>query len=186
VKSLEDSDRVTEPGKVSCNSEAGWPAADNGYFPAGQRDLGEIDGGVMRTLPVCKEPLQLADLDSLSDIPMRFANRALLLTLLFLGAYATADGGQEIGLPDDRDALCEVTILDSLDKRGDAYIDRAARNARLVLAMETSLRFGDGHRRRETQRHFTYVPDTLGRFLFWHLDWGQFHALGRVHRDSFP
>src|SRR5262249_25794946 len=92
-------------------------------------------------------------------------DHAVLLALALLRADAPADGRQQVGLLDRPDRPSEVAVGHEAQEARDVDADRAARDARLVLAGEAPHRLGAGLLGGVGARHLAGVADALGRVL---------------------
>src|SRR5450759_656652 len=184
VQRFEHGDGVTQLDEVTGHGEACGTAADDGHSLAARGWNLRDDRCVVLPFPVGQESFQLADLHSLSDVLVRLAHRAVLLTLVFLGAHTPADGWQQVGLLDDSYPGELVAGLDGLDEVGNAHADGAPFDTRLVGAMKAALRFLQRHCGGEPEGDLADVVDAFGRVLLGHDDRRQLQPSGSGHRDS--
>lgn len=91
--------------------------------------------------PVGHEPLEAADAHRL---PLDAAH-APALALVLLRAHPSADGGQRIGQGDLPVSAGKIPLRHLRDELRNPYVDRAARDARPVFAVEAALRLVHRH-----------------------------------------
>ena len=152
MQRLVNRDGVAHLGQVAGDGQTGGAGADD-------RDLVAVRGrlfgrgGVVLTVPVGNEPLQPADADGFA----LDAADALALALGFLRADTTADGRQRAGFGDDLVGGFKIAFRDLGDEAGDIDINRAARAAGVVFALQAALGFGHGHLGGVAERDFLEV-----------------------------
>ena len=157
VERLEHDRLVAEAPQVARAGQARRARADDGDAPAGRRaDGGQLDAALL-ALPVGQERLDLADRDGEAEVLVDLGHHAVLLALALLRADAPADGGQEVGLLDEPDRAAEVPLGHELQEPGHVDADRAARDARLVLAGEAAHGLGARLRGRVGERDLADV-----------------------------
>ena len=126
-------DLIAELGQIARAGKTGRAGADDCDSVAVG---GHLFGHLVRVLhrPVGDEALQTADADRLA----LDAAHALAFALLLLRADTAADGGQGAVFENLLIRALEVLLADQGDEIGDLDVDRAARHARGVLAVQTA------------------------------------------------
>ncbi len=152
MQRLEHRDLVAELAQIARTGQPRGAAADDrdlfAVIRQGFRGLGAVRHCIVR-----HETLEPADADGLA----LDAAHALLLALRLLRADAAANGGQRVGGADDLVGLHELTFRYELDKLRNPYVHRAAGNAGLMLAVEATLGFVDGHGLVVALRHLVEI-----------------------------
>ena len=133
MQSFENMYLIAQLRKVACAGKACGAGAYHGYLLAvGGGYLG--GGGALCHGVVGGEAFQTADAYRL---PLNTTD-ALALTLVFLGAYAAADGGKAVGGLYDGVSALVIMSGDLCYEFRNAHVYRAAGNAGHVLAVEAA------------------------------------------------
>ena len=181
VEGFEHRDVMTCSRAVGGACDRRRSRSDYGYSFAGRcrlcRGCGNFAGGLLAG-QICAESLDAADRHGLVDVAESLAHGAEFLTLLFLGAYASADGRKKRGLADDFKRAFEIPLGSLGQKAGDVDRYGASLHAGFGRTLQTAFRLGHRHFGGVSEGYLVHVAGAYGRILFR-------HRLGRDRHSLF-
>jgi len=155
---------MAELGQIGGTGQAARSGTDHSHFFAGGGGHFLRDNPVGQ-LPVGAEALDPADAHGL----VFFAHCAVLLTLVFLGAYPAADGRQRVLLFQLLNGAGEIPLCSQLDESRNIDFHRAALAARFFLTLDAAVGFGYSDLLRVSKSYLAEVPGPHSRFLGRHF-----------------